>query len=196
MSHATLMDPDLSAGLRARLEEIEAIKRDARELFDGLSDAQANWRPHPRRWSIAQCLDHIVLSGEPYLRSIEAMIGEARRRAALKQPPFRPGRLSGWFIRSVEPPPRFKAKTFRSMEPGEGRPAAEALARFLALHDALAALIRSAQGIDPHGGRAPSPFFRLLRLTLDQSIALVTTHARRHLWQARQVRQQPAFPAA
>jgi len=196
MSESTATETSVAAWLRNRLDEIEAIKRDVRELLDGLTDTQVRWRPDARGWSIAECLDHIVLAGEPYLPRIEQMVAEAKTRSERRQPPLRPGMFAGWFVRSMEPPPRLRMKTFHAMEPGSPRAVAEVQSSFLALYDRLAQLLRSANGAAPHGARTTSPFLRLLRLTLDQAVGLLTAHARRHLWQARQVRHRPGFPQA
>jgi len=40
-----------------------------------------------------------------------------------------------------------------------------------------------------------SPGSRLLRMSLGDALALVLAHERRHLWQLRQLRADPAFPA-
>jgi hypothetical protein len=195
MTTTAVTEVELSAELRTQLERIEAIKRDARALVEDLDDAQLNWRPEPSRWSIAQCLQHIVISGEGYLPRLGELIESSRARTRQRRPPFRPGFFASWFIRSMEPPPRFKAKTFRAMEPPPAPERAEDILRaFLAFHDELAVRVRAMHDVDPSGARMRSPFFRPLRFTLGQVVALLTTHARRHLWQARQVRQHPGFP--
>lgn len=194
MSTLTITEAEIPATLREQLERIEAIKRDVLELVDALTDEQLNWRPESGRWSIGQCLSHIVLSGGPYLARLDGLVEEARQREGGGLPPFRQGMISRWFIRSMEPPPRFKAKTFRSMEPHESVRGEALIHEFVAFHDALAARVRAMRGIDPDRARMNSPFFRPLRFTLGQAIALLVTHARRHLWQARQVRQHPSFP--
>lgn len=195
MTTTTVTDVELSVELREQLAGIEAIKRDARELVEGLTEAQLTWRPEPSRWSIAQCLQHIVLSGEGYLPRLGDLIEASRQRTRLGRPSFRPGFVSSWFIRSMEPPPRFKAKTFRAMEPPPAVTPDAVLRSFFAFHDELAARVRAMHGVDPNGARMRSPFFRPLRFTLGQVVALLITHARRHLWQARQVRQHPGFPS-
>ena len=194
MTTLTFTEPEIPVELREQLERIEAIKRDVLTLMDGLTDEQLNWRPDTARWSIGQCLSHILLSGGPYLARLDMLLEEARNRERTGLPPFRQGVISRWFIRSMEPPPRFKAKTFRSMEPAEKFSREPLLRDFIAFHDELATRVRAMRGVDPHRARMNSPFFRPLRFTLGQAIALLVTHARRHLWQARQVRQHPSFP--
>jgi hypothetical protein len=195
MTTTTVTEAAPTMELRAQLERIEAIKRDARELVDSLDDAQLNWRPEQSRWSIAQCLQHVVISGQGYLPRLGELIEAARARSRQHRPPFRPGFVSSWFIRSMEPPPRFKAKTFRAMEPPP-RPERrdDVLQSFLVFHDELAVRVRAMHDVDLNAARMRSPFFRPLQFTLGQVVELLITHARRHLWQARQVRQHPGFP--
>lgn len=194
MTTLTFTEAEIPVELREQLERIEAIKRDALALVDGVTDEQLNWRPDTTRWSIGQCLSHILLSGGPYLARLDALVEDARQREHAGQPAFRQGIISRWFIRSMEPPPRFKAKTFRSMEPGATFSRDALIRDFVAFHDDLAARVRAMRGVDPDRARMNSPFFRPLRFTLGQSVALLVTHARRHLWQARQIRQHPSFP--
>ena len=194
MSALTFTEAEIPVELREQLERIEAIKRDALELVDALNDAQVNWRPDPGRWSIGQCLSHVILTGAPYLARLDGLLEEAHQRERSGQPPYRQGIVSRWFIRSMEPPPRFKAKTFRSMEPADSVSRDTLIREFIEFHDALAARVRTMRRVDLDRARMASPFFRPLRFTLGQAIALLITHARRHLWQARQVRQHPSFP--
>ncbi len=49
----------LHAPLDEYVRQFEDLKRDARQLTEGLSDAQLNWSPAPGRWSMAQCLEHL-----------------------------------------------------------------------------------------------------------------------------------------
>ena len=194
MSTLTVTEAEIPVELREQLDRIAAIKRDVLELVDALSDEQLNWRPDSGRWSIGQCLSHVILSGGPYLARLDALVEEARQRELSGLPPFRQGMVSRWFIRSMEPPPRFKAKTFWSMEPRDSVRGEPLIREFVEFHDALAARVRAMRGFDPDRARMNSPFFRPLRFTLGQAVALLVTHARRHLWQARQVRQHPSFP--
>jgi hypothetical protein len=110
-------------------------------------------------------------------------------------PAYRPGFIANWVVRSMEPPPRLRVKTFRPLEPAPRLGAAAVTAEFLGALDGLADTIARVQSVDPNGGRMRSPFLGALRLTLDQAIRLQLGHARRHLWQAWQVRKSPRFPA-
>jgi hypothetical protein len=193
----TVTEP--ATGLTPPLEqyraEIEALVRDAHELVADLTEEQVNWRPAPHRWSIAQCLSHIVLTTRAYLAGLDSAIAEAKERGAAGLAPYRQSFVSNRLVRSMEPPPGFKIKTFRSLEPLERFKTDDLLAAFVSVLNDLTERLRRAAGVDLDGGRMRSPFIGLLRMTIDQAIRLQLAHTRRHLWQARQVRQSPTFPS-
>lgn len=194
-ANTTTPEPALSPRAGEYQQQLEALRRDALALTADLTDDQVNWHPSPDRWSIAQCLSHLVLSGKQYAPGMAAAVEEARRRAGAGMAPYRAGFISNWVVRSMEPPPRLRVKTFRALEPTPLVGAAAVTAEFLGTLDALADTIARLQGVDPGRGRMRSPFLGVLRLTLDQAIRLQLGHARRHLWQAWQVRKSPRFPA-
>jgi hypothetical protein len=182
-------DPFLS-GL---IEQLDAIVLDARAVLDGLTAEQVNWRPDAQRWSIGQCLDHVARTVRLYPEAIEQMIGEARRRVGGEKP-FREGWVSRWAISSMEPPPSLRIRTMRRVEPAERLDAGSLRAEFEGALRRLRELIVAADGVSLRHARMNSPFTRVLKFTLGQTFAINLAHARRHLWQARQVCQHANFP--
>ena len=98
------------------LDENAANIEKAKSLTAGLSSAQMNWRPQPGKWSIAQNLDHLN-RGARSLDTIASSIAAARAKGIIGNGPFRYGWLSSWFMKSMEPPPKRKYKTFKSNAP-------------------------------------------------------------------------------
>ena len=77
--------------------ECAAVSAAFRGLAGDLSDAQLAWAPRSEEWSVAQCLDHLVLTAEAYRPRIEEALREARpseRSAEL----LRLGFFGGWRI--------------------------------------------------------------------------------------------------
>ncbi len=176
--------------------QIEAVKEDARALLAGLSEAQVNWRPTAAHWSIAECLDHLTVTNRELMKPIEAAIEDARSRGLTSGGPFRYGIIGNMIVRSMEPPAKmkFKAPTMFKPRPDQSL---EAVARdFFAMQDELLRLIKEANGINLARVKVTSPVTKLIKLSLGQSFGLIATHNRRHLWQARQVKENPAFPTA
>lgn len=183
-----------NAGLIPELEgyrqQYEALKRDAAELLDGLTEAQFNWRASPGRWSIAECLVHLNLTARLYLPLIEGAISRARSRQLFGQGPFRHGFLVNWFIRMNEPPVKLKVKAPKIFVPPPDQPLDQVASDFMALQDELLSLINESSGLHLSRIKVASPVSRFFKTSLGQCFAFHAAHERRHLWQARQVRNE------
>lgn len=183
------MSPDLQEMLR----QLEAIKADGHAVCAGLTETQFNWRPGEGRWSIAECLVHLDKSVTATLPAFDRAISEGRakgRTAPGGGGPARYGWFSRWMIGSMEPPPKRRMKTFPIFQVPVGgtHEIGRVLPEFVAVRDQLADRVRQADGLDLTKNRTVSPVTRLLRMPLGAYLQFVITHDRRHLWQARQVR--------
>jgi hypothetical protein len=188
----TLKSPD-DPRLQQYLEEIQAIRLEARALGE-LTPEQFNWRPNAKRWSVGQCLEHIILTGRIYPRKIEKMLAESQARQARGERPYVEGVITRWFVRAMEPPPVMRIRTVGEVDPPRRLDRDVVMANFEAVHDEIERLIRQADGSSLVHARGPSAFVSVLRFTVGQTMALSLGHARRHLWQARQVTSAPGFP--
>jgi len=198
IANSVTASPDLSP-LVAELEDyrrqFEAIKQDARELLNGLTDTQFNWRSAPGKWSIAECLAHLNVTGQVYLPLIERRVNQARAEKVLGRGPFRHGFLGNLFIRATEPPvKRIRVKAPKIFAPQPEHMLAVIVPAFMSLQEYLLRQIRAADGLDLGRVKITSPVGRLLKLSLGQVFAFIAAHERRHLWQARQVRNDTNFP--
>lgn len=186
------MTQDLSGVLAG----IDAAEADARALATGLTDAQANWQPRPDAWSVAQCLDHLAISNGIYTRHFLPVAEQAAARGAGTFGGLHPTALGRWFVRSLEPPPRQRTRTFANLVPPSSLPLADALSAYLASHGEFRRLVEVAGRLDPNRVVAPNPFLSWVRMRLATALLVIPAHDRRHLWQARQVIAAPGFPRA
>ena len=183
----------MESELRGYCEEIERIEREARELCEGLSDAQFNWSPAPGRWSIAQCMTHLNVVTTIDLPLIAAEIEKAKMAGKFELGPFRYGFFFRWFVRFMDAPAKTKVRVPKAYVPPPEAPCQKTLDQFLAHHDRLAELVKRSNGLDLRV-KVPSPVGKWIKFPLGQRFALVLSHDRRHLWQISQVRKEPGFP--
>ena len=174
------------------LDENTANIEKAKSLTAGLSAEQMSWRPQPGKWSIAQNLEHLNF-GYPYLDTMASSIAAARAKGILGNGPFRYGWLSSWIMKSQEPPPKRKFKTAKANAPSPDLDAAKALADYFRYTARIAELIQNADGLDLARAKTPWPF-KWTKMPVGALLTHMTTHDRRHLWQAEQVRNDPNFP--
>jgi hypothetical protein len=193
-SSEALSEP-LAPDLQEYHRETQHIKRDAEDLFQGLSDAEANWCPSPGGWSIVQCIDHLNRVGKLYLRPIDGAIKTARANGWRSERPARRGLIGNLLIRSMEPPPRIRMPTSSVIAPRAEQPFEPVATDFLVLQDKLMERLHAADGLDLGRALVVSPVSSLLKLNLSAAIGFLLAHERRHLWQAWRVRARPEFPA-
>lgn len=156
-----------------------------------------NWHRSAREWSIAECFDHLLVTGRGALERIDDTIRTARAKGLLlRSGPFHYGVIEKWMVRLLEPPPRRKLGVPRGYVPSPNRPCSEVVPAFLRLQDAFLRSLLEANGVDLAKARASSPRRRWLTFSLEQYLALHAAHERRHLWQARQIRGSQEFPRA
>jgi hypothetical protein len=97
-------------------------------------------------------------------------------------------------MKGIEPPVLKKFKTAKKVVPTERHDRDALVAEFTAVYERLGNLVVAAKGLDLGAANVPLPV-PLFSMRLGQSVPFEIAHARRHLWQARQVRASPQFPA-
>jgi hypothetical protein len=145
------------------------------------STTPAEWcrTPDAGGWSAAQCLEHLSATAEEASRLLRGAPERRGRR-------LRGGGPRWWvrlFVRSLEPPPRYRTRTRSAFLPGEEVDAAAALVRFRHAHAVLARDVTRIGPDDLHRVCVASPFGPLAYTPLEWSLVLAA-HGRRHVWQA------------
>ncbi|MEM7356616.1 MAG: DinB family protein [Acidobacteriota bacterium] len=197
MSSPSATGKPLHAPLDEYVRQFEDLKRDAAQLTDGLSDDQFNWAPTAERWSMAQCFDHLNAVARPYCEALARGIETTRERGFTVGGPVRYSFLERYAIRSMEPPPKRRIPAPGIFRPSASRPTyslAETLDEYAAAKDRFVELLSSADGLDVGKVKIATPVSKLIRLRIGAAFAFLASHERRHLWQARKVRESVGFP--
>jgi hypothetical protein len=188
----TALDPALEDSIR----RYEGALIRLHDVLDGLGDAAARRAP-ARGWSVAQCLDHLVVAGSLTAAQLERTIQRARELTQVARSD-RPARL-GWLDRLAVAllsrgksgaRPRLPLRHPQPFDPGAGRSIAILASEFIALQDRLIAAARSARGLDLAGIRMASAANDRFRLSLGAWFLLVAGHQERHLDQAARTRKE------
>ncbi len=159
-------------------------------LTEGLDDEALLWQPEPRRWGVAECLEHLVATGSAYHPRIREAIENGAPCEA--DPAYRPRLWARLFIHSAGPRGRLPLRAPRPFRPPEARP--DVAERFMSQQDELLSFVDAARGVDLQRARVPSPVSRFLVLTLGEVFEVIVAHQERHLAQAQAVVERPGFP--
>ena len=140
-------------------------------LLEDLTEAQLTWRDDARSWSIADCLNHLVVTGNRSLRGIRSAIVDARAGGLLAKGPFRHSVLGSWFIRLMDAPPTIKFKVPKAYQPAPDVSALEIVAGFFLLQDELCRALDEANGIDLGRVSVDNPVSKWFKMSLGQEFA-------------------------
>jgi hypothetical protein len=183
--------------LQTVVAETDKVNDEAQQLVRGLSEEQLNWKPSPDRWSIAQCLDHLSVSGKGFEPYFAALIDRGHSKwpvtSAVKYQPTFMGRL---LIKQLLPETTRKLRAPKIFRPSESSAIYGAPGRFFDQQKSFLRFVSSAKGIDYNKARLRSPVTPLIRYSLADAFVVIVVHNYRHLAQARRVRETPGFPAA
>jgi len=175
--------------------ELEAIGPDADAAFGRLDSRQLNWKPEASRWSVAQCLEHLLTTNDHMVAKADEALDELRGRSLWQRLPVWPGLLGRMLIRTQGPDTTRKFKS-----PGKSTPAASAIdagivRRFVNQQCDLIAKLDAAATRDLSGIVMVSPFASVVTYSVLDSWRLIVAHERRHVQQARRVMETPGFPS-
>jgi hypothetical protein len=169
------------------VQAIRAIDADLERLTSNLTECQFHAPSRAGGWSVGQCIEHLILTGDAFLPAWDGAIGTAVTAGARSDGPFHYSWTQRAILRFAEPPYRVRIKTTRQFVPCSRRSLEETVRRFRKMHDEMAARASASRGFDAAPVRVQSPFIAWIRYPLGLSFDLALAHERRHLWQAWQI---------
>ncbi len=166
---------------KLRLELLDAMGA-AKELAARVDSDAFRRRPADGSWSAAECIEHLSLTAETFVRRLRRVI-----EASKKQKPRRDETLS-WLGRAyvwlLEPPVNRKLPAPSAFLPGAVAERAVLMARFERTHRELITLIEETDTFDRTRIKVATPVGKWMRISVLDSFTALAAHARRHIWQA------------
>lgn len=176
------------------IAEARAITEEARASFEGLSAEQLNWKPGADRWSVGQCLDHLVTTNATYFPGFEAVLKGEHRSTVWERLPLLPAFWGTMLRRAVAPESPRKFKAPKIFQPASSSVDGEILRRFVDQQEQVIRYMETTAGRDLEEIKITSPISRLVTYSLLDAYRILVTHERRHLLQARRVTETEGFP--
>ena len=177
----------LPAPVEALWNDLQSARAQVLKEVEGLSQAQAGWRPSDTDWSAGEIVHHLTLAEVGTGKVTSKVLKDAGE--AVK--PF-PADLKGFT--PLATPSGGRAEAPRAVWPERGKPFAQLVAEMKAARE------RSRQSIERLGAVDPRPLTfshpRLGALDLAQWWMLQAWHEGVHLEQLRAVKAAPGFPKA
>lgn len=172
------------------------VEARVRNELSGLSRAQINWRPDPKSWSIAECLDHLIVTNSLYFQVLDDIKNHELKTPLLARIPGWVDFCSNMILKSVDPDTVKKVKTLRVFEPSTSDYPRSVIDDFMRNIQQLKTYFHELDGYGDHSAiRFASPASRLVILDLDRAVQILWKHCVRHLHQAKRLTAMPGFPS-
>src|SRR5687767_5956985 len=176
------------------IDQISQISHEASTKFSGLSESQLNWKPEPAKWSIAQCLDHLIVSNKTYYPSFEKLLSHSYRLSFFqKLNPFK--KIMGpLMVKYMSSDGKKTFKSPKAFEPSSSNITAGIVKEFIDHQEEMKKYFQRLGQLDTKNLVIASPVSGLITYTLADAMKLLAVHEQRHLKQAENVLNHPNFP--
>lgn len=170
-------------------KQIEKNTQKFIEAFGELSIEQLNWKPNSQTWSIAQNIDHLIITNNTYFPVIESV------RNGTHTPPFfaKIGFVVSFFgktvLKAIDPGRTKKMKTFSIWEPATSEIPIGIMERFKEHQSELKEMMEKAQDLIEKEIIISSPANRNIVYKLEKAFEIIVTHEQRHFEQSKEVHQ-------
>lgn len=154
--------------------------------FKNLSTDQVNYKENAEKWSILECLEHVNLYGDFYLKEIENSILAAQLSQTST---FKSGFFGNRFAVSMQPKPDGtipnKMKTFKDKNPVNSNLPITTIDRFIKQQKQMLTLLEQAEKVDlTIKTKTTLP---LIKFRLGDTFRFVIYHINRHIVQAKKI---------
>lgn len=177
--------------LKDVIKDLKEIKETTINEFQDLSEEDLVWKPTPDKWSIAECLKHIIIANSTYLKDIEKRLQKAEVKTIEYPISFSiTGRL---FLYAVDPKYKWKVpapKLFKPVNENKVENGTETVKEFLKLQEEIIGISLKACAYDHQHVNTYSPLSKLLKFNVGEQLYIMMRHTKRHINQAKRVKNQ------
>ncbi len=180
--------------LNVVIAQLEQVSKSSKDEFGNLNYEQLNWKPHPKKWSVGQCLDHLIVTNKLYIEIFKKLLAGNREMNFFEK---RGWLLDFWgkmVLKSTLPEPTLKAKTMAPFEPAKSDIPDSIVEDFVEQNRDLAELIKQLDSFSHSEIVISSPVAKFITYTLKTACTVLGNHGERHFNQAKRVFELEAFP--
>ena len=166
------------------LTKINEISEQARQEFSYLTIDQLNWKLHPDKWSIGQCLDHIITANSTYFQVFESIINRKYKSDLWSRlSPFS-DYFGNFLIKTLGPERRKVYRSPKVFRPSQSEITPDITGRFIKHNKELISRLNQIieLGFENIVIHSPASFFVTYKVS--HAIAIIARHEERHLLQA------------
>jgi hypothetical protein len=184
------MNPELTA----LIDNARAVTAEVESRFSNLSTEQLNWKPNESEWSVAQCLEHLIVSNAGYFPIVERITRGEHRPSLKERLPLLPRLFGAVVLRAVQPQTKQKLKARINFQPSRSEIGPDIVTKFQGQQQELIDHMNRTKDLDLKDTIITSPVLSIATYSLLDAYRIIVAHEQRHLAQARRVTERADFP--
>ena len=184
----------MNAELPQLINELGKVSNEARSNFGSLSTERLNWKPSAEQWSVAQCLEHLIVTNKDYFPVIEKIARGDYKPTLQERLPLLPTLFGSLILKAVQPQSQRKFKAGKAFQPSSSEISGDIVSRFEQHNKVVAAHLMSTERFDLRKIIITSPIGPFATYSLLDGYRIVVAHEQRHLEQAKRVTAREGFP--
>lgn len=162
--------------------------------FKMLSESQINWKPSQENWSIAECVDHLIVTNKLYFKEFEKQFSKKLIETDCSKTEVQHKWLSRFIIKSVDPANAKRVSTFAVFMPSLSNHSKDVFDRFSNLQNQFIHLSSTAENLNFNEYFMSSPAAKIIKENFCDVLEIIRLHDRRHFNQAEKLFNHRNFP--
>lgn len=152
-----------------------------------LSESVLNFKQNNDTWSVLECIEHLNLYGDFYIREINRSIEKSNTSS---HKIFESGMLGNYFVHQMKPKDKLKKmKTFKSMNPSGSNLDKDVLARFIHQQNEYLQLLTQSNTINISKTKTVTSISKFVTMRIGDAFRFIVAHNERHLLQVEKILQ-------
>ena len=162
--------------------------------FSSLSNKQLNWKADASKWSIAQCIDHLIVSNSTYFPTFDKLINKTYQLPLIqKLNPF--NKVFGpIMVKHLGPQSKQKLKNPGLFTPSTSTLPSTIIEDFSKHQEILINYFNQLNLLNKDKIVITSPVSSFVSYSLHHAMQIITVHEQRHFNQAMNVLSHPNYP--
>ena len=154
-----------------------------------LDKDELNWKPNPNTWSIAQVVDHLIITNKTYYPIIEQLKSNNYKLPWISKFTFLTNVFGNLILKTVSPENKRKTKTFPVWQPETGKIDTKILNEFSNEQEKLKEKLMNAIRLIEQKKIISSPANKFIIYRLDKAFDILIAHEKRHFNQTVEIKK-------
>lgn len=177
-----------------KLKRGDQAKEKVSKEFSNLTREQLNWKPSAESWSIAECLEHLIIADSCYFEDLQAIGNGTYQMTFWKKYSPLSGLLGKALKDQMKEQVTKKMSTHQKLKPASSVYELDLLDTYLDNLNDFIDLVAKCHHADLDKSIINSPTITWITYSLRDALEFLFEHEHRHIHQAIRVKENEGFP--